>query len=145
VRNLRAVACRDISGGSFCNLVGRIKGLWRPVYKGQTSFSRGHERITTDSSSSSQFSASSLICPAVPSSAVQQIKGERCLRTTADVLTTCTAARVPANQVSGKCFSHVRSGSFLTPVEITMSKSAVLVYCDDGFMVRSVVDSSFMC
>ena len=49
-------------------------------------------QIATDSSSSSQFSASSLLCPAIPSSNMQQIKGERCLRTTAGVLTTCTGA-----------------------------------------------------
>jgi hypothetical protein len=49
-------------------------------------------RIATDSSSSSQFSALSLLCHAIPSFDVQQIKGERCLRTTADVLTTCTGA-----------------------------------------------------
>jgi hypothetical protein len=39
---------------------------------------------------------------------------------------------------------HVRSGSSPTLVEITVSKSAFLVYCDDGLMVRSIVDSSFM-
>jgi hypothetical protein len=49
-------------------------------------------RIATDSSSSSQFSTPSLFCPVVPSSVVQQIKGERCLRTTVGVLTTCTGA-----------------------------------------------------
>jgi hypothetical protein len=49
-------------------------------------------RIATDSSSYSHFSAPSLFCPAVPSSAVQKIKGERCLQTTAGVLMTCTRA-----------------------------------------------------
>jgi hypothetical protein len=39
---------------------------------------------------------------------------------------------------------HVRSGSSSTLVKITVSKSAISVYCDDGLMVRSVVDSSFM-
>jgi hypothetical protein len=48
--------------------------------------------IATDSSSSSQLSAPSLLCPVVPSSVVQQIKGERCLRTIVGVLTTCTGA-----------------------------------------------------
>jgi hypothetical protein len=33
---------------------------------------------------------------------------------------------------------------FSTLVEITVSKSVVSVYGDDGLMVRSVVDSSFM-
>jgi hypothetical protein len=31
-----------------------------------------------------------------------------------------------------------------TLVEITVSKSTFSVYCDDGLMVRSVVDSSFI-
>jgi hypothetical protein len=53
-------------------------------------------------------------------------------------------ARVPANQVSRKCFAHVRSSSSSTFVEITVSKSTFSVYCDDGLMVRSVVDS-FLC
>jgi hypothetical protein len=52
--------------------------------------------------------------------------------------------QVPANQVSGKCFAHVRSGSSSTLVEIAASKSAFSVYCDDGLMVRSIVDSSFI-
>jgi hypothetical protein len=51
---------------------------------------------------------------------------------------------VPANQVSGNCFTHVRSGSSIKLVEITVSKSAVSVCCNDGLMVISVVDSYFM-
>jgi hypothetical protein len=39
---------------------------------------------------------------------------------------------------------HVRLGSSATLVEITISKSTFLVYCDDGLMVKSVVNSSFM-
>jgi hypothetical protein len=53
-------------------------------------------------------------------------------------------AQVPTNQVSGKCFAHVSSGSSPSLVEITVSNSSFLVYCDDNFMVRSVVGSSFM-
>jgi hypothetical protein len=49
-------------------------------------------RITTDSSSSSQFYALSLLCTAIVSSVVRQIKGEWCLRTTAGILTTCIGA-----------------------------------------------------
>jgi hypothetical protein len=49
------------------------------------------------------------------------------------------------DEVSGRCFAHVRSRSSPSLVEVTLSKSAFLVYCDDGFMVRSVIDSSFMC
>jgi hypothetical protein len=37
VRDLRSVARRDISGDGSYNLAGRIKGLRRHVYKGQTS------------------------------------------------------------------------------------------------------------
>jgi hypothetical protein len=51
---------------------------------------------------------------------------------------------VHANQVSKKCFTHVRSGSSPSLVEITVNKYAFSVYCDDGLMVGSVVDSSFM-
>jgi hypothetical protein len=47
---------------------------------------------------------------------------------------------VPTNQVSGKCFVRVRSDSSPTLVEISVSKSAFLVYYDDGLMVRSIVD-----
>jgi hypothetical protein len=43
-----------------------------------------------------------------------------------------------------KCFAHVGLGSSTKLVEITVSKSAVSVYCDDGLMVRSVVDFYFM-
>lgn len=50
-------------------------------------------------------------------------------------------ARVSTNQVSGKCFAHVRSDSSPTLVEITVNKSAFSVYCDGGLMVRSIVDS----
>jgi hypothetical protein len=35
-------------------------------------------------------------------------------------------------------------GSSPSLVEITLSKSTFLVYCDDGLMVRSVIDSSFI-
>jgi hypothetical protein len=49
------------------------------------------------------------------------------------------------NQISEKCFAHVRSGSSKKPVEIIVGKSAVSVCCNDGIMIRSVVDSSFMC
>jgi hypothetical protein len=52
--------------------------------------------------------------------------------------------RVPANQISGKCFAHVRLGSSTKLVEISVSKSAVLVCCNDGLMVRSVVYFSFI-
>ena len=49
-----------------------------------------------------------------------------------------------ANQVSGKCFAHVRSGSSPLLVEIDVSKSTFSVYCDESFMVRFVVDY-FLC
>jgi hypothetical protein len=39
---------------------------------------------------------------------------------------------------------HVRSGSSPTLVEITISKSTFPVYCDDGLMVKSAIDSYFM-
>jgi hypothetical protein len=49
---------------------------------------------------------------------------------------------VTTNQVFEKCFVHVLSGSSATLVKITVSKSAFSVYCDDGLMVKSVVNSS---
>jgi hypothetical protein len=49
------------------------------------------------------------------------------------------------NQVSEKYFTHIRLGSSPTLVEITVSKFAFSVYCDDGLMVRSIVNSCFMC
>jgi hypothetical protein len=50
---------------------------------------------------------------------------------------------VPANKVSGKCSTHVRSGPLLSLVQIDISKSAFFLYCDDDLMVRSVVDYFF--
>jgi hypothetical protein len=50
---------------------------------------------------------------------------------------------VLANQVSGKCFAHVRSCSSPSLVKNTVSRSACLLSCDDGLMVRSVIDFSF--
>jgi hypothetical protein len=44
--------------------------LRRPLYKGRRPSVEAQTRIATDSSSSSQFSAPPLLCPAVPSSAV---------------------------------------------------------------------------
>jgi hypothetical protein len=53
------------------------------------------DSLKTDSLSTSPF-----LRPVVPSFAVQWIEGERCLQTDAGDL---RPARVPANQVSGKC------------------------------------------
>jgi hypothetical protein len=65
-------------GGGSWNLADRIKGLRRPVYKGQASFS---QRTYANRNWLVLFFLH--FCPVLPSSVVQQIKGEQCLRTTA--------------------------------------------------------------
>jgi hypothetical protein len=116
-------------------------GCGGPSIKGIRPSVGGYTRIATDSSSSSQFYAPSLLYPVVPLSTMQQIKGERCVRTTVGVLTTCTGAgKSGLQEVLRACalgFLSNTRGNF-------MSKSVFSVYCDDGLMVRSVIDSSFM-
>jgi hypothetical protein len=86
-------------------------------------------RIATDSSSSSQslcrrFTAlSSLRLPCSRSRESGVSEPPPAFR---------RLARVSANRVSGKCFTHVRSSSSTKLVEITVSKSVVLVCCNDG-------------
>jgi hypothetical protein len=73
---------------------------WVLQYIQETSCKREFLNGSFDSLKTDSLSAPPFLCLAVPSSAVQRIEGERCLRTDAGDL---RPARVPANQVSRKC------------------------------------------
>jgi hypothetical protein len=73
---------------------------WVIQYIQETSCIREFSNGSFDSLKNDSLSAPPFLCITVPSSAVQWIEGERCLRTDAGDL---RPARVPVNQVSGKC------------------------------------------
>jgi hypothetical protein len=80
---------------------GQIKSEtdWVLQYIQETSCIREFLNGSFDSLKTDSLSAPPYLCLAVPSSVVQWIEGERCLRIDAGDL---RPARVPANQVSGK-------------------------------------------
>jgi hypothetical protein len=73
---------------------------WVLQYIQETSCKREFSNDSFDYLKTDLFSAPPFLRLIVPSFVVQRIEGERCLRTDAGDL---RPARVPANQVSGKC------------------------------------------
>jgi hypothetical protein len=100
-RQPRLVARREVPGGRFLEF-GQIESEtdWVLQYIQETSCIWEFSNGSFDSLKTDSLSASTFLCLVVPSSAVQRIKEERCLRTDAGDL---RPALVPANQVSGKC------------------------------------------
>jgi hypothetical protein len=141
VRDLQAVAHRDIPGGGSWNIADRIKGLLRSVYKGEASFSH-----STETNSNRLILFFSVLCTvaSLPCHPFVRRAGDQGRavslnhRRRFDDLHGCRRIRFLGSA------SRTSARVLLQHSWKSLSKSAVSVYRDDGLMVRSVVDSCFM-
>jgi hypothetical protein len=125
----------------------QLRRLQRPLYKGQISFSR---RTHTNSNqlvfffSSLYATASVVYRPFVHRATDQGRAVSPNQHRWYDILHGCQRIRFlgSASRTSTRVPHHHSSPSL---VEITVNKSVFSFYCDDSLIVRSVVDSSFMC